>query len=92
MRALIFTPICPYSLSNRPMVTGGQDTISILVNENQRTNLHLTVDGQDFFDLLEGDMIYFKEHEKSAYIIMSDKRSFFDVVRTKFRWTGGPRA
>lgn len=92
MNALIFTPICPYSLSNRPMVTRGDEEIIVEVNRDQRADLLLSVDGQDCFELLEGDRVYFKEHKKYARIIMSDKRSFFDVVRTKFKWTGGPRA
>lgn len=92
MNALIFTPICPYSLSNRPMVTRGDEEIVVEVNRDQRSDVMLTVDGQECFELKEGDRIYFKEHDKFANIVMSDKRSFFDVVRTKFKWTGGPRA
>lgn len=92
MNALVFTPICPYSLSNRPMVTRANEEIIVEVNSQQRSKLLLTVDGQDCFDLEEGDRISFKEFKNHAHIVMSDKRSFFDVVRTKFKWTGGPRA
>ena len=52
----------------------------------------LTVDGQDSIELLENDEVVFKEYGKYSKIVMSDKRSFFDVVRTKFKWSGGPRA
>lgn len=92
MDALIFTPICPYSLSNRPMVTHGDEEIRVEVNKNQRSKLLLTVDGQESFSLEEEDMVHFKVYNSYGHIIMSNKRSFFDVVRTKFRWTGGPRA
>ena len=92
MNALIFTPICPYSLSNRPMVTRGDEVIRVMVNKKQRSDILLTVDGQECFNLEEGDSVSFRELSSFAHIIMSDRRSFFDVVRTKFRWTGGPRA
>ncbi|MBN2616789.1 MAG: NAD(+)/NADH kinase [Spirochaetales bacterium] len=92
MNALVFTPICPYSLSNRPIVTGGDEEIMIKINYNQRASLLLTVDGQESLELEEGDTVYFKEYERFARIVMSDKRSFFDVLRTKFKWSGGPRA
>lgn len=92
MKALIFTPICPYSLSNRPLVTGGDEVIKVEVKRDQRSNLLLTVDGQECFPLEEGDIVYYKEYSRFGHIIMSNKRSFFDVVRTKFKWTGGPRA
>lgn len=92
MNALIFTPICPYSLSNRPLVTGGDEVIKVSISRPQRSNILLTVDGQECFLLAEDDEVFFREHDKFGHIVMSDKRSFFDVVRTKFKWTGGPRA
>ncbi|QEN03759.1 NAD(+)/NADH kinase [Thiospirochaeta perfilievii] len=92
MNALIFTPICPYSLSNRPIVTGGNEIIKVKINKNQRANILLTIDGQESIDLEEEDLVYFREHGRYARVIMSDKRSFFDVVRTKLKWSGGPRA
>lgn len=92
MNALVFTPICPYSLSNRPIVTGGNEVIRVVVIREQRSDLILTVDGQESLVLSEGDNVFFREYDKFGHIIMSDKRSFFDVLRTKFNWSGGPRA
>ncbi|MGL1894339.1 MAG: NAD(+)/NADH kinase [Spirochaetaceae bacterium] len=92
MNALVLTPICPYSLSNRPMVTGGSEVIAVKIQKDQRSQLLLTVDGQESITLEEGDSVLFTEYHKQAQIIMSDQRSFFDVVRTKLKWTGGPRA
>lgn len=92
MNALVFTPVCPYSLSNRPLVTGGKEDIKVEINRDQRADLLLTVDGQESLVLEEGDVVYFKEYRRFAKIIMSDKRSFFDVLRTKLKWSGGPRA
>ena len=45
MRALIITPICPFTLSNRPVVTGEKEIV-LEVLEHQRTDIVLTVDGQ----------------------------------------------
>ncbi len=92
MNALVFTPICPYSLSNRPIVTGGNEKIKVKINKNQRSNILLTIDGQESVDLEECDIVTYREYSRFARIIMSDKRAFFDVVRTKLKWSGGPRA
>lgn len=92
MNALVFTPICPYSLSNRPIVTGGDEMIRVRINNNQRANILLTIDGQDSVNLEENDTVIFREYSRYARIVMSDKRAFFDVVRTKLKWSGGPRA
>lgn len=92
MNVLVFTPICPYSLSNRPIVTGGDELIKVKISKNQRSNILLTIDGQESVNLEECDVVTFKEYSRFASIIMSDKRAFFDVVRTKLKWSGGPRA
>ena len=54
MSAIIITPVCPFTLSNRPLVTSGK-VVTLSVKEEQRTELLLTADGQLFFPLEEGD-------------------------------------
>jgi len=89
MSSMILTPICPFSLSNRPIVIPSSDTITIRVEENQRAKAILTVDGQLTFPLEEKDEIYITEFKSRIPIIRSDKRSFFGVVKSKLRWSGG---
>jgi len=55
MRAVVLTPISPFSLSWRPMVIPDRDEVVIRVDENQRADVLLTVDGQESFPLEEGD-------------------------------------
>lgn len=92
MHALILIPICPFTLSNRPIVLRGNEPVFLEVEPDQRTDLFLTVDGQDLFPLEEGDRICFRVSESRAQIIRSDKRNFFEVLRTKLNWSGGPDA
>ena len=92
MRALVLVPICPFTLSNRPLVLKGTEPIYLDVEENQRTDVILTVDGQDSFPLHESDRIRFKIDKSTAQIIRSDKRNFYEVLRTKLNWSGGPDA
>ncbi len=87
MRALVVTPICPFALSNRPLVTGDKD-ISILVRDNQRTNVCLTVDGQLYFELEEEDRIVCRMNSKRIRLINSLKRNFTEVIREKLHWSG----
>ena len=90
MRALALTPICPFTLSNRPIVLQGSEPVYIEVESNQRTEVILTVDGQDTLPLEERDRLYFRVADSEALIIRSDKRNFFEVLRSKLNWSGGP--
>ncbi|MBB6481988.1 NAD(+)/NADH kinase [Spirochaeta isovalerica] len=92
MTSMILTPICPFSLSNRPIVVPSSDTIKIRVEEDQRAKVILTVDGQLTFPLEEKDEVHITEFKRRIPIVRSDKRSFFGVVKSKLRWSGGNNA
>jgi NAD+ kinase len=92
MRALIINPICPFTLSNRPLVLPGTEPVYIHVDEMQRTDIILTIDGQEVVPLRNEDIVCCRVAEQTARIVRSDRRSFFEVLRTKLNWSGGPNA
>jgi len=92
MKAMILSPICPFTLSNRPLVVPGDEMLEIVVEEKQRTSVILTVDGQEAFDLLPDDRVVFRRSENETLIIQSDKRNFYEVLRKKLNWAGEPNA
>lgn len=92
MEALIINPICPFTLSNRPIVVSGNEVIQITVEEGQRTDVILSVDGQDAYPLMSGDRIIVERSQTKALLIRSDKRNFYDILRSKLNWSGGANA
>ncbi|MCG8453702.1 MAG: NAD(+)/NADH kinase [Spirochaetales bacterium] len=92
MRALVLTPICPFSLAWRPMVLPEGDGIGIRVEGGQRADVMLTVDGQESFLLREDDEVVMEGLASGVRIIKSDRRVFYEVVRSKLGWSGGPHA
>ena len=92
MEALIINPICPFTLSNRPIVVSGNEVISITIESGQRTDVILSVDGQDAYPLLEGDKIIIERSQTKALLIRSDQRNFYDILRSKLNWSGGVNA
>ncbi len=91
MSAIIITPVCPFTLSNRPLVTSGK-TIKVIVNEHQRTDLVLTVDGQQLFKLEEKDEVVVEKSRNKMLLIHSTKRNFTEVIRDKLNWSGEKHA
>ncbi len=92
MEAVLINPICPFSLSNRPLVVQGDKKVSISVEPEQRAKVILTVDGQMVFPLQPLDTILFEKAAEKALIISSDKRNFYEILRSKLKWSGGPDA
>jgi NAD+ kinase len=92
MEAMQLVPICPFSLSYRPLVIPASEDVSIQVDEGQRTDVMLTSDGQDVFPLREKDQIHVSVAGTRIGIIQSDRRSFYTVLKEKLGWSGGPDA
>lgn len=86
--AFIITPICPFTLSNRPLVTGSETYCTIKVSERQRTEVILSVDGQSSIALMEGDEVNIEKSRSKALLILSHKRNYIEVIRDKLNWSG----
>ena len=92
MDAFILNPICPFTLSNRPIVIPGEETCILEVEPVQRTDIVLVIDGQQVCKLEPKDRVVFRRSAKHTLIIQSDKRKFYEVLRSKLNWAGEPNA
>ncbi|MCL2809457.1 MAG: NAD(+)/NADH kinase [Treponema sp.] len=92
MEALILNPICPFPLSNRPIVLPSRQLLEISLTKAQRSGALLTVDGQDTFNLEFADKILIKQTDYPAYLIFADKQGYYSALRNKLFWSGGTDA
>ena len=83
MEALIINPICSFSLSSRPMVLPSSQKININVEENQRSGIILTVDGQDTYELQPKDRIAVKQSAHCAKLLTKDKFAYCTALKEK---------
>jgi len=88
MEAVILNPICPFTLSSRPLVLPSRQALVITVAEEQRSNVLLTVDGQDTFNLECSDRIIIQQAPWPALLIFADRLSYYSALRTKLSWSG----
>ena len=89
LEALIVNPICPFTLSHRPMVLPARERVLVEVEKEQRSNVLLTVDGQVTEKLKSGDRIILEKAPYACLLIASDRRCFFNALKTKLSWAGG---
>ncbi len=85
--ALLVTPICPHSLSQRPLVLPGTTRIRVVLPEGRpRTTVQATMDGQVAFPLLPGESVTVERAPFSSVLVRRPGRSFFGVLRSKLGW------
>ena len=81
-KAIILTPICPHSLTQRPLVL----PVDFGIEFKSRDDVMVVIDGQDRYKMRDFDKIGVKIADKSARLIHSLERNYFDVLRDKLRW------
>lgn len=90
--ALVLSPICPFSLSNRPLVFPSWSVLKVKVLPSRGTEVCLTCDGQITYDAQENDIIQICKAEEKALLVGCDSKIFYDALRSKLNWSGGPLA
>jgi len=85
LEALIATPICPFTLTHRPIIVPDTSTIEIKMGKDTEEVI-LTFDGQVGFDLMDNDKIIVSKSEKKLRLIKSPDQDYFDILRTKLKW------
>jgi len=83
--AFIITPICPHTLSNRPVVIPDESPVGICLRHG--TEVMLTVDGQVGMPLIQGDRVQFQKASAAIRIIQATGSSFFKLLREKLKWS-----
>jgi NAD+ kinase len=85
MNAVILTPICPFSLTNRPIVIPDNSEICLkLLRHNE--GVVLTLDGQIGHAMKSEDVIKIRKSETSFNLVQPTNRNYFDVLRNKLKW------
>ena len=91
MDALIVTPICPHSLSVRPMVVPGEMTVWVRMRSDRGEPMRLTVDGQVGRVLCSEDRVMIRRSPHRVPLITFEGQSFYQVLRTKLMWGVGEK-
>jgi NAD+ kinase len=89
LSSIIINPICPHTLTNRPVVLPSDVSIevSLWAKEGSAT---VTMDGQDSFSFKSGDSITVTKSKHCVNLIDSPHRDYLEILRTKLGWGGLP--
>lgn len=85
MSAFVINPICPHTMTNRPLVVPGSVTIEVSLRSSGEA-VYLTLDGQIGFPLETDDRLLIDNHPSPLRQVRVAGRGFFEVLRRKLRW------
>lgn len=85
--AIVISPICPHTLTNRPLVLPDKVEVTLeLVTRDQQ--VMITSDGQTGLHLMAGDLVRIRKSAKTFNMIRPKDRDYFRILRDKLRWSG----
>lgn len=85
LNAFVITPICPHSLTNRPLVV--PDTMKLRVEfHGGEESIYLTLDGQVGFDLEPGDVVTVRKDDHVLRLVRPPRKTYFEILRNKLKW------
>ncbi len=80
--AIILTPICPHSLTQRPLVL----PVDFEIEFRSEDDVIIVVDGQDIYQMKDFERVCIKIADRGALMIHRIERNYFDVLKTKLHW------
>jgi NAD+ kinase len=87
LRTIILTPICPFTLINRPLIVPDTVTIKINVTEGD-SDIYVSFDGQVGLNITPQDAITIGKAPHTIRIIRVEGQSYYDTLKEKLRWSG----
>ena len=87
--SIIITPICPHTLTNRPIMLPPDVAIDVNVVKPEK-GISVTLDGQDMFVVKSGDTVSVAKSQFDINIVTSPHHDYWEILRTKLGWGGLP--
>lgn len=88
IETFVLTPICPFTLTNRPIIVPDNAVISIEMGRESEDPVLLTFDGQVGFELHHGDKVHILKSKEKISLFKPPDQDHFKILRTKLMWGG----
>lgn len=92
LEAIVLVPICPHTLTHRPIVVKADSVIEVVLNSANTTQSQVTCDGQISLALEPGDRILIRKKKRKARLIHPLNHDYFALLRAKLNWGLSPES
>ena len=89
--ALVLTPICPHTLTHRPLVVSDDSVVEVSVCPGEGAEAHVTFDGQRGQALQPTDTVVITRSPRTLRLVKAPARDYYEVLRTKLNWGDSTR-
>ena len=86
---IIINPICPHTLTNRPVIFPETSVLQITI-WSKEAGATVTLDGQESYRLNSGDVISVRKSKHFTRLVLSPHRSYWEILRSKLGWGSIP--
>lgn len=86
---IIINPICPHTLTNRPVIFPESSILQITI-WSKESGATVTLDGQESYRLNSGDVISVRKSKHFTRLVLSPHRSYWEILRSKLGWGSIP--
>lgn len=86
--AFVITPICPHTISNRPIVLAGSQKIEVQYLSQHKLPIEVRIDGFDCNQMHYKDLIVAKKSQKTFNLVKLHRHDYYSTLRGKLGWSG----
>ena len=90
LNALLLVPICPHTLSNRPIVVSGDSQVEVRICGGDHAHCRVSCDGQADLPIEAGDRLFIERHPNPVKLLHPQGHDHFKILRAKLGWSGHP--
>ncbi|MGD8709165.1 MAG: NAD(+) kinase [Ectothiorhodospiraceae bacterium] len=87
--AIALVPICPHTLSNRPLVISADSTVEIVIHPVSPDQIRVSCDSQEDLGVVNGGRIVIRKRARKVHLLHPPRYRYFDILRAKLRWGEG---
>ena len=87
LNAMSLVPICPHTLSSRPLVVSADSGIEVTIANSRQAIAQVSCDGQAYYDMEEGDVLQVRKKAHTVKLLHPNNHSYYQILRAKLRWS-----
>lgn len=86
LNAIVLQPVCPHTLSSRPLVVTAESRVDVHITDRKPISAQMVCDGQVYTDIQIGDVIQVEKHQRTIRLLHPANYDYHNILREKLNW------
>ncbi len=86
LNAIVLQPVCPHTLSSRPLVVTAESVVRVHITDRKPVRAQMVCDGQVYTDLHNGDVMQVEKHDRTIRLLHPADYDYHHILREKLNW------